>query len=703
MQKLAPITRRGFLYAGAAAGGGLFVALAWPNAVRADDIFKPNDFIEIADDGAITLTIGKSEMGQGTLTGIAQLLADELECAWQDIRIVQAPSAPVFGFPHNGFMVTGGSTGLRSEWVRMRTMGAAARMMLAQAAANLWATDVAKLQIADSVVTAPDGRRAGFGELAAKAAKLSVPDRPALKDSGSRTFIGKSMARMDTEKKVTGEALYGIDVEFAGMLTAVIIAPPRLGAPVISFDATRALARSGVSNVVSISSGVAIVGEHYWAVHSARDDVDVEWGESPLAGLNMTDLRADYRQALARLGKVAEATGDVNEGRGRRAVVREFEQPYLAHACMEPMNITVSIEANRAVVWGPTQAQTFVQNAVAKVAGIDPKNVTVHTTFLGGGFGRRSATDFATAAAEIAKAAGKIVKLVYSREDDMQAGYYRPSSMTRAAATLDDAGRIASLDVKIAVPSVSKWSGAHFLIDKQGLDKHAVEGLRQLAYDIPNTRVEWVDHDPKVPVQFWRSVGGSHNPFVIESLIDDLATVAGKDPYAFRRSLLRGHPRHLAVLDRLAKEADWGEPPAAGIGRGIALAKSFDSIVGEVAEVRIDGETLRVERVYCVVDCGIAVNPALIEAQMQSAIVYGLSAFLRGQITLDNGAVEQSNFHDYEPLRMPEMPEIKVVVLEGGDRPGGVGEPGLPPILPAVANALRALNGTRLTRLPMQA
>ena len=357
------------------------------------------------------------------------------------------------------------------------------------------------------------------------------------------------------------------------------------------------------------------------------------------------------------------------------------------------MNFTVSITADGAEVWGPTQAQSLVQKTVGKVAGIDPKNVVVHTTFLGGGFGRRSAQDFVQAAAEISKAVGRPVKLVYSREDDMRAGRYRPFSLTRATGTLDDKGVLTALDVKVAAPSVSKWSGLLFLIRKDGVDAQAVEGLVDLPYDIPNVRIEWVDHDPNVPVHFWRAVGASHNPFVVESLVDDLAREAGRDALAFRREMLHGKPRHLTVLDHLARDAGWATPAPDGVGRGMAIVGSFESIVAQAAEVRIVDGTLSVDRVTCVIDCGVAVNPGQIEAQMQSSIVFGLSAFLRGEITLADGAVEQSNFHDYEPLRMPEMPEIKVRIIEGDDKPGGVGEPGLPPLLPAVANAVAGVDG----------
>ena len=711
MKSLTIISRRDFLASGVVAGGGLFVASAFPGVSLADSVisggsypgkaeFRPSAYVAIGRDGQVILTLGKSEMGQGTLTGLAQLIADELGCAWDRIRVVQARAAPEYGFPFNGFMITGGSSGLRTEWTRMREMGAAARIMLVEAAAARWGGDVAELTVANGVVSGPGGKMAEFGELAAEASKRPVPQKPDLKAAEQRTFIGASAKRLDTAQKISGRARFGIDVELPDMLTAVVVAPPRLMAPMKSHRGEKALARPGVRAVIPISTGVAIVGDHYWAVHAAREDVDIEWEDGPFASLDMDALHAGYRDALDRPGRLAETKGDMEVVASGKTVEVEVEQPYLAHACMEPMNFTVAIRNGGAEVWGPTQAQSLVQSTIADVAGLKPGDVAVHTTFLGGGFGRRSAQDFVRAAAEIAMAVEKPVKLVYSREDDMRAGRYRSFTLTRAFGSLDGAGKISAVGVKIAAPSISKWSGLKFLIRKDGVDEQAVEGLINLPYDIPNTRAEWVDHDPGVPVHFWRAVGASHNPFVIETLIDELAAKAGKDPLNFRRDHLRGRPRHLEVLARLEKEARWNDPLSPGVGRGLAIVESFESIVAEAVELRLVDGMPKVERVTCVIDCGVAVNPGQIEAQMHSSIVFGLSAFLRGEITIDGGRVEQSNFHDFEPLRMPEMPEIDVSILEGAEIPGGVGEPGLPPVLPAAANALYTLTGKRITRLP---
>jgi len=711
MHKTMLVSRRGFLGSGVAFGGGLLVTASLPGFALAETViggadagadpaFKPSAYIAIGLDGQITFTIGKSEMGQGILTGMAQLIADELGCKWGDISVVQAKAAPEFGFPFNGLMVTGGSTSIRTEWVRMRSMGAAARMMLQQAAADRWQADVASLTVRHGVITDQSGNHARFADLAGDASKQSVPKETILNTAKERTVIGKSVKRLDTVQKITGRAQFGMDVQLPDMVTAIVVAPPQLMAPVKSFNPEPALARPGVFAVVQISSGIAIIGEHYWTVHSARDAVEIEWGNSPFAGVGTDEIRSGYRAALETPGKIAHSHGDIHFASKGRTITRDFEQPYLAHACMEPMNMTIRIKDGRADVWAPTQAQRWVQETVGKVSGIDPNSVAVHTTFLGGGFGRRSAQDFVQAAAEVAMNVDKPVKLVYSREDDMRAVRYRPFNMTRATATLDEAGNLAALDVRIATPSVSKWSGAAFLIGKDGVDKHAVAGLADLPYDIPSVRVQWIDHDPKIPIHFWRAVGGSHNPYVLECLLDDIAKTAGSDPLAIRRQLLQSKPRHLAVLEQLADDADWATAAPAGVGRGLALAESFGSIVAHVADMRIVDGLPRVDTVTSVIDCGVAINPGQIEAQVQSSVVFGIGAFLRGEITLDNGAVEQSNFHDYEPVRMPEMPKINVRIIEGSDKPGGVGEPGLPPILPAMSNALFALTGRHTLRLP---
>lgn len=703
MSNTIELCRRSFLKAGLSATGGLLLSASLVPDVAANGAptsFKPSAYIEIAPDGRITFIIGKSEMGQGTLTGITQLLADELECDWQQISVQQSPVAAEFGFVGNGIMITGGSGSISREWQRMREMGALARTMLFQAAANKWGVSPGSVSAKAGIITGPDGQTANYGELAPEAAALPVPEVPALKTAGQRTFIGKPMNRVDTWSKITGEAGYGIDVSIPDMVTAVLIHPPQFAAPIVSFDASQALKRPGIRSVHQISTGVAVVADHYWAAHSARDYVDVIWGGSPFAGTGMAELRAGYHAALSETGLRAEETGDIAAVSAHQKVELEFEQPYLAHACMEPMNFTVAIGNGAAEVWGPTQAQSFVQNTVARVAGIEPAQVKVNTTFLGGGFGRRSAQDFVQATAEIALATGKPVQLVYSREDDMRAAHYRPYSLTRASGTLNAEGALVALDVKTAVPSVSTWSGFPFLVDARGIDRQAVEGLTNLPYDIPNRRVSWVDHDPGIPVHFWRAVGASHNPFAIETLIDELARGSDQDPMAFRRRMLHAHPRFLIVLDRLSSEAEWSIPKADGVGRGMAIVESFGTIVAEVVELRLVDGTPEIDKVTCVVDCGVAVNPGQIEAQMQGSIVYGISAFLRGQITMNDGMFEESNFHDYEPLRMREMPEISVTIIEGAEAPGGVGEPGLPPSLPAIGNALRDLGEPPITRLP---
>lgn len=707
----AMLTRRNLLKIGVSSAGGLLLYSALPKTGSANEVdgvdqisntasFRPNVYIDLSPDNSVSLSIGKSEMGQGTLTGIAQLLADELECDWKDINIIQADASPEFGFPFNGFMVTGGSSGLKSEWERMRTMGATARIMLQQAAALRWDVEPSSTIAKKGSVIGPGKQSATFGSLATDAAKLPIPENIKLKLPSQRTYVGQSTKRVDTYPKVTGKAQFGVDIKLPDLLTAVVIQAPRLGATVKSFDAGDIKELKGVSDVVQISSGIAIVGEHYWAVHSARDAVAIDWELGELSTLDSRHIKESYDQALNKKGMIAEEKGNTHDLISDSSVTLKVHQPFLAHACMEPMNFTVSITSNGAEVWGPTQAQSSVQRVVAAVAGIEPKNVVVHTTFLGGGFGRRSAMDFVQAAAEISQAVKRPVKLMYSREDDMRAYHYRPYNATLATGSLDASGKWIGLDVKVAVPSVSSWSGFGFLLREDGLDPQAVEGFVNSHYDIPNIRVEWINHDLKVPVHFWRSVGSSHNPFVLETLVDKLANKAQRDPLSFRQSLLKKSPRHLNVLNRLSEISKWAAPPEVGVGRGLALTEAFGSIVAEAVDVKMIKGRPEVQSVWCVVDCGLAVNPKQVEMQMQSSIVYGLSAFIRGNIVFENGSVKQSNFHDYTPLRMSELPEITVEIVEGDDKPGGVGEPGLPPLLPAIANAIYALTGEDITELP---
>jgi len=712
-QTAGPLSRRDALQVIASTGGALVIGFGLPGEALSK-ITSPlgsqpgaagaglHAFIRISPDNAVTIVCGKSEMGQGALTGFAQVVADELDCAWSDVAVTPSPVHPAYGNPPKGFMATGGSTTIRLSWMRMRQAGAAARGMLRQAAAQKWRVPLAKVRTEAGFVLGPDGRREAYGALAARAAKLSPPRKPKLKSRADWAYIGKPVKRVDSAQKIDGSAKFGIDVNLPGMRTAVVAFPPDIGGKVAAFDGSAALKVPGVRQVVRIAAGVAVVADHYWAAVKGREALKIDWQPGPFAKLDTEAVRASYRKALDRKGKLAETRGDPAGVSGSHTLSRDYEQPFLAHACMEPMNCTVHVKSDGAEIWAPTQSQMMAQRTVAAVTGLPPKAIRVHTMLLGGGFGRRSAQDFVRNAAEIAKSAGAPVRLVYSREDDMRAAHYRPFNRARMRAKLDKDKKLVALELRVAVPSVAKWTGFKFLVRPDGIDSQAVEGLHGMPYDVPNLRVEWVEHDLGLPIWFWRAVGASHNPFVLESAIDEIAHSAGQDPYAFRRGLLARKPRHRAVLDRAAKEAGWSSPPPKGVGRGIAVVASFGSICAHVVEVRMADGELKVERVVCAIDCGIAVNPQQITAQMESNVAYGLTALLYGEITLEGGQVEQGNFDTYEPLRMPKMPKVEVHIIEGGQRPGGVGEPGLPPLLPAVANAVFALTGKRHDRLPLK-
>ncbi|MCM5678842.1 molybdopterin-dependent oxidoreductase [Schlegelella sp. S2-27] len=708
-----PVSRRDFLRAGAALGGGLMVgygipASAWAGQAAhyqqglAADEFAPTAYVRIARDGTVTVRCGKAEMGQGVLTGFAQIVADELDADWQRVRVEQAPVHLDYANPNAQMMNTGGSTSIRANWMRLRLSGATARAMLVEAAARAWQVDVSLVQARAGELTAPGGHRAGYGEMAEAAAALQPPPEPKLKTRDRYTLIGRPVPRVDTAAKVDGTARFGLDVTLPGLKTAVIAFPPNLGGRLVRFDAQAALAVPGVRQVLPVTAGVAVVADHTWAALEGRRRLEVEWADGPLADLTAQALQASYAEALDRPGLLDHEHGVPPEGSGVRIIAREFEQPFLAHACMEPLNCTVQLDAGHAQVWVGTQNPSTVQRTVAQIAGLPPGRVEVHTTFLGGGFGRRGTLDFVAPAAEIAKAAGVPVKLVYTREDDMKAAHYRPYNRIRVRAVLDRDQKLVSFTARTAVPAISKWTGFGFLRKANGVDNYATECL-QPAYAIPHVRVEWVEHDTGVPIWFWRTPGGSQNCLPVETVIDEAAQLAGQDPYAFRRAMLADRPRHRRVLELAAEQAGWGQALPPGTALGIAMVEIFGSIVAEVARVRLAEGRPVVERVTCAVDCGTAINPQQVVAQMESSILYGLSALLYGEVVIDRGVPQSSNFHDYPVLRMTEAPRIDVHIVPGDGPPGGIGEPALPPLLPAVTNALFQLTGERVTRLPLSA
>ena len=705
---MSPLSRRELL--GSAAG--LVIAFNLPRRGRAAQVqpaappTDPNAFVHVAPDDTVTILIGHSEMGQGVWTGLAMLIADELDADWSKVRVEHAPAAPVYFHPFFHMQGTGGSTSTRAEFQKYREVGATARDMLVRAAAAKWKVDAAKLRTENGFVVNGE-QKLSYGALAVAAKQLKPAEKVALKDRKDWKFIGKPTRRLDTPEKITGKAKFGIDTQLPGLRTAVVARAPVFGAKVKSFDASKAKAVKGVEKVIKIPTGVAVVAKNFWAAKKGRDALVVEWegGEA----IDSDKQKAEYLSLAKTDGAKVVAQGDAGAalaGAAKKIAV-EYDVPYLAHATMEPLNCTVRIDNTGCDLWVGTQFQTLEQMTAAQMVGLPPEKVRVHTPFLGGGFGRRGSprSDFVSEAVAIAKIIGKPVKTVWTREDDIHGAYYRPAFVHRVEAGLDAGGKPVAWKHTIVGQSIAQGTVFEKMIVKDGIDNTSVEGVDDSPYleAVPARAVTL--HTPKnaVIVHFWRSVGNTHTAFAMESAIDELAWAAGKDPLEFRAAMLAGKPRHLAALKRAAEMAGWGTPAPAGRGRGLAVHESFGSIVAECAEVSVsDDKEIRVHKVFAALDCGMVVNPLAVEAQIQGAIVYGLSAALHSAITLKDGKVEQSNFHDYTVLRMPEMPEVKVAIIESEARMGGVGEPGTPPIAPAVANAVYALTKQRLRSLPLK-
>ncbi len=666
----------------------------------------PNAFLRIGEDETVTVLLAHSEMGQGVWTTLPMMVAEELECEWGKIRVENAPAAPVYAHTTYGAQMTGGSTSTWSELDRYRQVGAMAREMLVAAAAAGW-------KVAPSACRAENGfvvsgsRKASFGSLAKAAQAQKPPASVKLKDRKDWKILGKPTKRLDSREKVTGQAEFGIDVKVPGMKTALVARPPVFGGKVKGFRAEKATAVPGVRAVVQVPSGVAVVADHFWAARLGREALEIDWDLGPGASLDTPKMIEEYRALAAKDGLKAAAAGDVAAAlaSAKTRLDAEYEFPFLAHATMEPMNCTVRIGPDSADVWTGTQFQTGDQAAVAQIAGLKPEQVKLHTTFLGGGFGRRATptSDFTAEAAHVAKAAGVPVKVVWTREDDMRGGYYRPMVAHRLSVGVGADG--APVAWKHSIVGQSILEGTPFaMMIKDGIDETSVEGVADSPY-VKGTPHHYVGlQSPKsaVPVLWWRSVGHTHTAYVMETTVDALAQAAGEDPLAYRRRLLRSAPRHLGVLNLAAEKAGWGTKLPAGRFRGLAVHESFGSYVAQVAEVSVAKGRIRVHRVVCAIDCGVCLNPAGVTAQMESGIVYGLSAALYGEVTLKGGRVQQSNFHDYPVLRMDEMPRVEVHIVESGEKSGGVGEPGTPPIAPAVANAVFAATGKRLRQLPLR-
>ncbi len=697
--------RREFLKTTAVVSGGLTLGVFLPaqldQAVAAGTLHTPNAWVHIADDNTITLLSARSEMGQGVYTSMPMLIAEELGVDIRKVKVEIAPVAPVYTNALLGAQITGGSTSVRDGWEKLRIAGAQARIMLVNAAAAKWKVDAAQLRAADGKVTGPGGRSATYGELAEAASKLPVPEKVTLKDAKDFKIIGKPTKRLDTAHKVNGTAEYGIDVKLPGMVYAALEQCAVIGGKPTSFDAAKAKAMPGVIDVVQIRDGVAVVADTWWHAKKAREALAVQWDEGPVARISNASMRDGIRNAkdaTIPIKKTGDATAAL--GSASKKLSAEYWSPLLAHATMEPQNFTASYKDGKCLVIGPAQFQQGTQGNVANAIGLKPEDVTVKTTFLGGGFGRRLEYDFAVQAAEISKAVGKPVKLVWTREDDTTHDFYRPMALHRMAAGLDASGKPVALTLQLTSQSITQRA---FGLPKGTLDPFMAEAA-VVGYDIPNMTQELIEHDSGLRVGYWRSVSHALNAFANESFIDEMAAAARKDPYQFRLALLDKQPRFAKVLKLAAEKSGWGKPLPKGHYRGIALMEGYDTYMAQVAEISVDkDQAIKVHHVWVAADLGQMVNPDTVEAQIQSSIAFGLSSALGAEITLDKGRVQQTNFHDYPVLRMNEMPKIDITLVPSTEKPGGIGEPATALIGPAVANALFAATGKRVRRLPLSA
>ncbi|HEY6094302.1 MAG TPA: xanthine dehydrogenase family protein molybdopterin-binding subunit [Gallionellaceae bacterium] len=707
-------SRRQFMKGSAALVGGLVISFYLPMKVgrayaaeaRPEQVYPPNAFIRIARDNSITIVVNKSEMGQGVYTSLPMMLAEELEADWSRINIESAPVAAVYNHTGFGMQLTGGSTSVASSWEQLRRVGAMGRILLVRAAAQKWGVPESECRAEYSQVRHDgSGRSASYGALADAAAKLPMPVSVPLKDPKDFKLIGKPTKRLDTPAKVNGSAQFGLDVYLPDMLTVLIARSPVFGGKVKSFDAKKARKQPGVRGVYQVPTGVAVAATGFWPARTARDLLEIEWDEGPGAALTTTKMRADYLALAKQPGAVARTEGDIAKGfaDAHQYVSADYELPYLAHAAMEPLNVVVDLKPNHCSIWTGTQAQTMDRAAAAKVAGLKPEQVEIHTTYLGGGFGRRAnpRSDFVKEAVQVAKAIKKPIKVVWTREDDMRGGNYRPMWADHIEAAIAEDGSPLAWKHTIVGQSIVADTPLEGMLVKNGIDVTSVEGAATLPYVIPNLQVEL--HSPKnaVPVQWWRSVGHSHTAFVVETMIDELAYLAKQDPVTYRLDILPIASHYRKVLQLAADKAGWGKKQLpAGHAYGVAVHQSFGSHVAEIAEVSLEDGRIRVHRVIAAVNCGMVINPDGVRQQVESGIVYGLSAALHGAITLQDGRVVQSNFNDYAPLRFSEMPQVEVHIVESSEHPSGIGEPGTPPIAPAVANAVFALTGKRLRRMP---
>lgn len=701
-------SRRSFLKTSAAVTGGLMLGFNLPGtqgeAMAAGTVHTPNAWVHIADNNVITLLSARSEMGQGVYTSMPMLIAEELNVDISQIKVAAAPPGAVYVNSLLGGQLTGGSTSVREGWLKLRVAGAQVREMLIAAAAARWSVDRNLVRAEKGMVYGPKGLKSTYGELAEAAARMPVPEKPSIKDPKDFKIVGKRTKRVDTPAKVNGTAEFGIDVKLPGMVYASLAQCPVIGGKVKSFDGAKAKASAGVIDVVQINDGVAVVANSWWQAKKARDLLSIQWDEGAGAALSDASVIDGTRQAL-KTGKVLEITkpqGDVAAALKGAAKVLEAEYviPMQAHAPLEPMNFTAHVQGNKALLIGPTQFQQGAQGAVAGALGLKPEDVTLQTTFLGGGFGRRLELDFIVQAAQISKAVNKPVKLLWTREDDMTHDFYRPVGVNQLKAGLDASGKPVAMHFKVASQSVTQRA---FGLPKDTMDPFMAEAA-VTGYNIANTQHDLVIHDTGIRVGYWRAVSHNMNAFANESFMDELAKAAGKDPYEYRMSLLAGKPRFANVLKLAADKAGWGKPLAKGRALGVALMEGYDTYMAQVAEVSLnDSGEVKVHRVTVAADLGHMVNPDTAEAQIQSSIIFGMGAALKHQITMAAGRVQQTNYDSFQPVRMNEAPKIDIVLVKSTEKPGGIGEPATAVVAPAIANAVAKLTGKRVRRLPITA
>ncbi len=702
------LNRRDFIKVTSVAGAGLVIGFTLPAALKkigaaaaSDGRFTPNAWLRIDPDGSVTVTVAKSEMGQGVQTALPMIVAEELDADWSSIRIEQAIADARYG--HMG---TGGSTSVRTSWEPLRRAGALARQMLVTAAAQTWNVKTASCRTeSGKVIHTPTNRVLRYGELVATAAELPVPTDVTLKDPKDFRIVGKRTLRLDVPGKVDGSAQFGIDVKVPGMLYASVARCPVFGGKVQSFNAAKALAVSGVRRVVQVPSGIAVIAESTWTAMSGRDALEITWDEGSAATLTSAKIHDMLATGIEKPGAVAEESGDVAgalKGAAKK-IEATYEVPFLAHATMEPMNCVADVRSDRCEVWAPTQNPQAAQQEAASITGLDESKVNVHTTLMGGGFGRRLNADFVSEAVQVSEAAGAPVKVTWSREDDMHHDWYRPASMHHLTGALDANGTLIAFTHRIVAPSIAGQRNPDSV--KGGLDHGAVEGAVKMPYDIPNVRIDYVMTNTAVPAGPWRAVYPTQNVFAMECFIDELARAAGQDPIKFRTRMMGKAPRMKGVLELAAEKAGWGNglPKGHFLGAACSPPAFYGSYAAEVAEVSVNADrTVRVHRFVCAVDCGPVVNPLTVEAQIEGGIVYGLSAALKGAITIDKGRVVQGSWDDYPILTIDEMPAIDVHIVKSTEPLGGIGEPPVPASFPAVANAVAAATGKPVRVLPIR-